>query len=133
MIKELVRSDKEANVMKKTFAEKVEEMQKEVEKKRKDLENTQKTLAQYEVKSHKEQHEKQKLEQEYKKKLQTLEEQLHELKKKQKVGDFKSCFVYCDWSGRYKIVLGLFFYRTTRKFRFFMTSARRNYLNWNSI
>ena len=85
LIKELVRSDKEANVMKKTFSDKVEQMGKEVERKKKDLEQTQKTLAQYEVKSHQEQHEKQKLELDYKKKLQTLEEQLHELQKRQKV------------------------------------------------
>ena len=71
--------------MKKTFAEKVQLMEREVEKTKKDLETTQKTLAHYEVKSHQEQNEKQKLEQEHKKKLQTLEEQLHELKKKQKV------------------------------------------------
>ena len=60
-------------------------MEEEVEKKKKDLETTKKVLAEYEVKSHQEQHEKQKLELEYKKKLQTLEDQLQELKKRQKV------------------------------------------------
>ncbi|XP_046859359.1 kinesin-like protein KIF27 isoform X2 [Xenia sp. Carnegie-2017] len=84
LIKELVRNDKEANHMKETFAEKVELMVKEVDRRKKDLDAMKKTLTHYEVKSQQEQQEKQKMEQEYKKKLEGLEEQLNELKRKQK-------------------------------------------------
>lgn len=85
LIKELVRNDKEANHMKETFAGKVELMVKEVDRRKKDLDGMKKTLTHYEVKSQQEQQEKQKMEQEYKKKLEGLEEQLNELKRKQKV------------------------------------------------
>lgn len=85
LIKELVRNDKEANHMKETFAGKVELMVKEVDRRKKDLDAMKKTLTHYEVKSQQEQQEKQKMEQEYKKKLEGLEEQLNELKRKQKV------------------------------------------------
>lgn len=85
LIKELVKSDKEAKEMKKQYSEKIKSMKQELEKAKRELEESKKTLEGCESKANYEVSEKQKVESEYKKKLQTVEAKLQALKRKQKV------------------------------------------------
>ena len=85
LIKELVKSDKEAKEMKKQYSEKIKSMKQELEKAKRELEESKKTLEGCESKANYEVSEKQKVESEYKKKLQTVEGKLQALRRKQKV------------------------------------------------
>ena len=87
LIKELVKSDKEAKEMKRQYSEKIKSMKQELEKAKKELEESKKTLEGCESKANYEVTEKQKVESEYKKKLQTVEAKLQALIRKQKVKD----------------------------------------------
>lgn len=84
LIKELIKSDKEAKDVKRQYSEKIKSMKQELEKAKRELDESKKAVEEYEFKANYEVTEKHKVEVEYKKKLQTVEAKLQALKRKQK-------------------------------------------------
>lgn len=84
LIKELVKSDKEAKDTKKQYSDKIKSMKQELEKAKRELDESKKAMEEFESKANHEVTEKHKVEAEYKKKLQSVEAKLQALKRKQK-------------------------------------------------
>ncbi|XP_061178029.1 kinesin-like protein KIF27 isoform X2 [Saccostrea echinata] len=84
LIKELVKTGKDAEVLNKQYAEKIKHLEKEKEKTKSDLEETHKLLTELETNKHQEKVEKQRLQQEYKKKLELSKAKMSAIQRKQK-------------------------------------------------
>ena len=108
LIKELIKSDKEAKDVKRQYSEKIKSMKQELEKAKRELDESKKAVEEYEFKANYEVTEKHKVEVEYKKKLQTVEAKLQALKRKQKV--IEKIFLFGLFSDVVGFVFESFFY-----------------------
>uniref|UniRef100_K1PAX1 Kinesin-like protein KIF27 n=1 Tax=Magallana gigas TaxID=29159 RepID=K1PAX1_MAGGI len=84
LIKELVKTGKDAETLNKQYADKIKHLEREKEKTRSELEETQKVLTDLESNKHQEKMEKQRLQQEYKKKIELAKAKMSAIQRKQK-------------------------------------------------
>ncbi|XP_048780280.1 kinesin-like protein KIF27 isoform X2 [Ostrea edulis] len=84
LIRELVKSGKDAETLNKQYAEKIKHLEREKGKARSELDETQKVLTDLESNKHQEKIEKQKLQQEYKKKIELAKAKMSAIHRKQK-------------------------------------------------
>lgn len=84
LIKELVKTGKDAETLNKQYADKIKHLEREKEKTRSELEETQKVLTDLESNKHQEKIEKQRLQQEYKKKIELAKAKMSAIQRKQK-------------------------------------------------